>query len=449
MAAFPTLNPSSRTYSPGEYPHSPFTGMSGVQNRVRNSNVMVASQLRLAFVGITEAQMLSILAHYQGQLGSFQSFGLPSAIWSGTDDPANYQLSGYGWRYIEPPSVSDAMCADAYDVELALETVPPEGTALLGLNSIVQFSIVGGIATAANGANLTVTVSIEYGAGVAAGLAETVSASLAAGAATTDATPPAFNRLVAWNITGGTATGGVSAGLEIAIPWSLAAGTATGSNPIAALSPVLWYDFSDESTVTVSSSQITQITDKGSRGWTLTKSSTGPGYVTGINGLKCVDWGTANHINYLQNTDTTSTAMAEAFIVLDAAFGSTFSGYPGLITSAVGTVWTVSGDSGYTRFYPGVQPFDSAFINNSGTNQYSTVLPGINSPCLLRLKKANNTAYTNTAGFQVGRDRTYTSTGRGWLGLIGEIVVFSSVLSSTDRATVQNHLANKWGITLV
>lgn len=228
MAAFPTLNPSSRTYTPGEYPHSPFTGMSGIQNRVRNSNVMVASQLRLTFVGITESQMLSILTHYQGQQGTFSSFGLPSAIWSGTDDPASYQLSGYGWRYIEPPSVSDAMCADAYDVELAMETVPPEGTALLGLNSIVQFSIVGGIATAANGANLTVTASIEYGAAVAAGLAATVTASLAAGTATINATSPPFDRLVAWNITGGTATGGASTGLEITVPWSLTAGTASG-----------------------------------------------------------------------------------------------------------------------------------------------------------------------------------------------------------------------------
>ena len=37
-------------------------------------------------------------------------------------------------------------------------------------------------------------------------------------------------------------------------------------NPITSLSPVLWYDFADESTVTTSSGEITQITDKGSRG---------------------------------------------------------------------------------------------------------------------------------------------------------------------------------------
>ena len=149
MATFPTLSPSSRTFTPGDYPHTPFTGMSGVQNRVRNSNVMLASQLRLRFVGITESQMLSILSHYQGQKGTFISFPLPSAVWSGTSTPSDYQLTGYGWRYIEPPMVEDLTFSQRHNVELVLETVPPEGTALAGLAEAVVYSILGGVAPAA------------------------------------------------------------------------------------------------------------------------------------------------------------------------------------------------------------------------------------------------------------------------------------------------------------
>jgi hypothetical protein len=188
MTTFPTLTPSSRTFTPGEYPHSAFTGMSGVQNRVRNSNVMLSSQLRLTFAAISESEMLSILTHYQGQQGTFQSFPLPTAIWSGVSSINDYQLSGYGWRYIEPPSVSDAMCANAYDVELTLETVPPEGTAIAGLDFLVLARLVAGTAAAQFSFNVDV--------------------SLAAGSATADATMLGFDGSVAVALAAGTATAG-------------------------------------------------------------------------------------------------------------------------------------------------------------------------------------------------------------------------------------------------
>ncbi len=235
MAAFPTLTPSSRTYTPGGYPQSAITGMSGVQGRVRNSNVMLASQLRLTFAAITEAQMLSILAHYQGQRGGFQSFLLPTAIWNAVSSVSDYQLTGYGWVYTEPPAVTDAMCADAYDVELTLQSVPPEGTALLGLNSIVRFSIAGGVAQAANGASLTVTTSIEYGAGAVIGLAESVAWTLAAGSVTLDAAPLPLNGVVNWALSGGqaTANNGFADGFALTITATLAAGNATGEKSLA------------------------------------------------------------------------------------------------------------------------------------------------------------------------------------------------------------------------
>lgn len=405
MATFPLLIPSARTYTPGVYPHSAFNGMSGVGNRVRNSNVVLGSQLRLTFSAITEAQMLSILTHYQGQQGTFQSFPLPSATWSGGSS-ADYQIGNYGWRYINQPTVSDAMCANAYNVELTLETVPPEGTAAAGLDSLVRTTLAAGVATASF--NLNVILS------------------LTAGDATAGVTIPGLTRNINWTIE-----------------------EAPSVNPIPDLSPALWYDFADESTVTVSSSQITQITDKGSRGWTLTKSATGPGYVTGINGLKCADWGSASHQNYLRNTSTTSTSIAEVFIVLDANFGSTFPTFNGLI-SATASGWILGGNNGGAGFWPYSNLpswlFDSAFINGSTSNVYdSAILPAINSPVILRMTRTAGPLTAND-GFVIGNDRTFYS--RGWGGLIGEVVVFSSVLSSTDRAAVEEWLAYKWGIAL-
>lgn len=219
------------------------------------------------------------------------------------------------------------------------------------------------------------------------------------------------------------------------------------ANPIAALSPTLWYDFSDQTTVTTSGGQITQITDKGTRGWTLTKSSTGPDYVTGINGLKCVDWGSTPHSNYLRNTDTTPTNIAEAYIILDSSFNAgQFPSYNGLIGATSDPGFNLTGVQGYWFFYTSGD-FDSAYVNGSATNRYNNIISLIESPCLLRVKRDNNTAISTVKGFQIGMDRN--NGGRGWYGLIGEVVVFSSVLGTTDRTNVQNWLATKWGLTLV
>jgi hypothetical protein len=43
MTAFPTLIPSTRTFTPGEYPHTAYQAYSGQENRVRHSNVMLSS----------------------------------------------------------------------------------------------------------------------------------------------------------------------------------------------------------------------------------------------------------------------------------------------------------------------------------------------------------------------------------------------------------------------
>lgn len=217
-------------------------------------------------------------------------------------------------------------------------------------------------------------------------------------------------------------------------------------NPITALSPLVWYDFADETTVTEASSQVSSITDKGSRGWTLTKSATGPTYATGINSLKCADWGSAGHSNYLRNTSSTSTNIAEIYVVLDANFGGTFQNYNGLVTGTGASSFFVVGNLNGTGFFAG--SFNAAFVNGSGSNQYSSgILTTINSPALLRIKKTDNTTVNTTTGIQIGMDRT--NSGRGWGGLIGEVIAFSSVLSDTDRSAVQSWLASKWNLTLV
>lgn len=220
MAVFPSITPSGRTFTPGDYPHTPFDTYSGWQNRVRHSNVMLASQVRLSFTALTEADMLSILSHYNGQYGTFNSFALSSDAWSGVT-AGDYQLSGYQWRYIEPPTVEDVYC-DRYNVELTLETVPPDGAMVDGGWYVIKTSFAPGAARAANG--LSKTVSITFAAtgfvvpgfdgtitaslGAASGIVASIAASLAAGAPGVDGSANGLTESITLSLEGGTAAGG-------------------------------------------------------------------------------------------------------------------------------------------------------------------------------------------------------------------------------------------------
>ena len=144
MATFPTLTPSSRTFTPGRYPHSEIPTLNGLQVRVMTSNVILEQQLRLTFVALTEAEMLSIRSHYIGQQGRFLSFAIPSSLLSGMTTPASFTPTGYRWIYGSAPQVEDIPGTQRYTVSVELVTIPPEG---------------GNI----NGAEFTITILLDTG----------------------------------------------------------------------------------------------------------------------------------------------------------------------------------------------------------------------------------------------------------------------------------------------
>ena len=180
MATFPTLTPSSRTFTPGRHPHSEIPTLNGLQTRVRTSNVILEQQLRLSFVGLTEAQMLSIRSHYMGQQGRFLSFSIPSSLLSGMTTPAYFTPTGYSWIYGSAPQVEDIPGTQRYTVSIELITVPPEGANING----AEFTV--GI-TFTTVTPMVQTITISFAAGASSveslGFDLTVTASLAEGAA--------------------------------------------------------------------------------------------------------------------------------------------------------------------------------------------------------------------------------------------------------------------------
>jgi hypothetical protein len=168
MATFPALKPSTRTFTPGERPHSQIRTMDGGQSRVRQSNVLVNQRLRLSFAVLTEAEMLSIRTHYIGQQGKFLSFDIPNDLLSGVTTPADFTPTGYSWVYASTPVIEDTGCS-RYNVSLELVTIPPEGASVNGSYFTIGISLAPGKAGGgASGADLTVTASIDPGAATGA-----------------------------------------------------------------------------------------------------------------------------------------------------------------------------------------------------------------------------------------------------------------------------------------
>jgi len=162
MATFPTLIPSSRTFTPGRYPHSEIPTLSGLQTRVRTSNVLLDQRLRLSFIGLTQSQMLSIRNHYADQQGRFLSFAIPNSLFSGMTTPADFTPAGYSWIYAGAPKVEDIPCAQRYNVSVELLTIPPEGANINGAELSINTTIAAGQATGfVSGFNLTISSSIE------------------------------------------------------------------------------------------------------------------------------------------------------------------------------------------------------------------------------------------------------------------------------------------------
>ena len=187
MATFPTLTPSSRTFTPGRHPHSEIPTLNGLQTRVMTSNVILEQQLRLTFIGLTEAQMLSVRSHYIGQQGRFLSFTIPDSLLSGMTTPAYFTPTGYSWIYASSPQVEDIPGTQRYTASIELITVPPEGANMNGADFTVSVALVAGVASSeAVGFDLTVTASIEGGIvadNSSAGFEISVPLSLLAGAA--------------------------------------------------------------------------------------------------------------------------------------------------------------------------------------------------------------------------------------------------------------------------
>lgn len=192
MTTYPAIIPSSRTFTPGLYPHTPFQALSGKQSRVRHSSVMVSSRVSLRYSVLAEAEMIEILDHYNLVKGGVIPFALPVIAWSGNENANDFVLPGDAWRYLDWPEVEEVFTGPGTDlsgcigyvVQVELESVPGEGVGLLGPAFRVRAVFTPGGAAAANGPAFVIKTTLDFGRGIAPGFSESVDVVFTPGTAT-------------------------------------------------------------------------------------------------------------------------------------------------------------------------------------------------------------------------------------------------------------------------
>ena len=118
MADFPALIPSSRNFSPGDFPVKSFRAQSGAETRIRYGSKRTGMRLTLTYKNISDVNAAALILHYQNDgEGTYKSFDVGKATLAGfygattTTDPGsnimNIDKVGNKWRYAGPPKMTN------------------------------------------------------------------------------------------------------------------------------------------------------------------------------------------------------------------------------------------------------------------------------------------------------------------------------------------------------
>jgi hypothetical protein len=108
------ITPTSRNYSPGEFPQTVFEAQNGAKTVLRYGNKRVNASLSLSFKNIDDDQAAQILANYENinsdwDYLDFNGTDVLKGITPTTSTLKTYvreSSSGLRWRYAKAPQVS-------------------------------------------------------------------------------------------------------------------------------------------------------------------------------------------------------------------------------------------------------------------------------------------------------------------------------------------------------
>ena len=109
FAKFPTIEPTSRTFEPGDFPVKTYKTQNGVEHRVLYGSRRTNLKVSLTFANITDAQAEQILDHYDSVQGTFGTLSIDMSSgkkgWEGNEDALGAGAHGNSFRYEKSPQL--------------------------------------------------------------------------------------------------------------------------------------------------------------------------------------------------------------------------------------------------------------------------------------------------------------------------------------------------------
>lgn len=106
MSDFPSVEPSSRVWTPGVRAISTFETLDGIEVRFLHGQRVTKQRLSLTFENVTESVGKSITDHYAANGTTYGTFNLPSQVFAGQGAYSYTNESNNAWRYAGPPQVT-------------------------------------------------------------------------------------------------------------------------------------------------------------------------------------------------------------------------------------------------------------------------------------------------------------------------------------------------------
>ena len=107
--AFPSICPSARTFTPGQYPTRRFTAINGAGRTRIYGNAAFDATLSLEFV-LGDPELALLLECYHSAQGGFGQLTLPNSIYQGFSVDVLAQIRPYLiWRWAEVPQVESLL----------------------------------------------------------------------------------------------------------------------------------------------------------------------------------------------------------------------------------------------------------------------------------------------------------------------------------------------------
>ena len=126
--SYPTLTPSSRDITIGDYPIKKYNAMDGTEVRILYGSQDTNATMALTYQNITDDLASDFARHFRSTKGTFERFAVAQEVyngWSGdtTEGPdQTFRGEKARWRYNSPPKITSVR-PGVSTVQISLITV--------------------------------------------------------------------------------------------------------------------------------------------------------------------------------------------------------------------------------------------------------------------------------------------------------------------------------------